>query len=428
MRIRKIEWIVATLVVAGCGQVDETATQPDTPAVAIEKAAAFSEVVLAAPEPSGPVRVLSGSRATQVVYVNFEGPTITDCNCSDARSNQSLVIGQVFGSSSVDFAPYTSSSGRTTILANLRTFYAGYNVVFTTQRPSSGDYTMVVISPTTGPHHGVAPQNCDNSNPNDIAFVHKIGSTSADTISRYAAHELGHSFGLAHVVDSTDIMQWASSGRAFERSTLDLSTAHSFGSCVPSGDVQDEPVMLTSALGPVLPETWNGRFADDDDSIFESAIEKIAAAGITQGCGIDPPRYCPADTVTRGQMAAFLKRALSLPAATADHFADDDGSLFEDAINSLAESGITQGCGVGRYCPNDAVTRGQMAVFLTRALSLPPASADYFVDDAGKFYESSANRMYEASITQGCPAPRYCGDDPVTRGQMAAFLARALGL
>jgi hypothetical protein len=52
-------------------------------------------------------------------------------------------------------------------------------------------------------------------------------------------------------------------------------------------------------------------FVDDNDSVFESDIEKLKAAGVTQGC--NPPvnnRYCPGELVTRGQMAAFLARAL----------------------------------------------------------------------------------------------------------------------
>jgi hypothetical protein len=53
---------------------------------------------------------------------------------------------------------------------------------------------------------------------------------------------------------------------------------------------------------------------DDDGSIFEADIAKLAAAGITRGC--NPPvndRFCPTDPVTRQQMAAFLHRALDPP-------------------------------------------------------------------------------------------------------------------
>ncbi|MCP3934450.1 MAG: S-layer homology domain-containing protein, partial [Actinomycetia bacterium] len=111
----------------------------------------------------------------------------------------------------------------------------------------------------------------------------------------------------------------------------------------------------------------------DDDGVFELNIESLAEAGITRGC--NPPtndRYCPNDAVTRGQMAAFLVRALKLPTGTPGAFTDDDG-VFELNIESLAEAGITRGCNPptnDRYCPNDAVTRGQMAAFLVRALDL----------------------------------------------------------
>ena len=70
-------------------------------------------------------------------------------------------------------------------------------------------------------------------------------------------------------------------------------------------------------------------------------------------------------------MAAFLARALNLPAATQDSFIDDEDSIFENDINKLAESGITRGCNSpsnDRYCPDSSVTRSQMAAFLVRHL------------------------------------------------------------
>jgi hypothetical protein len=52
-------------------------------------------------------------------------------------------------------------------------------------------------------------------------------------------------------------------------------------------------------------------FVDDDDSSFEGDIDRLGTAGVTRGC--NPPantRFCPDDFVTRGQMAAFLFRVL----------------------------------------------------------------------------------------------------------------------
>ncbi len=176
-------------------------------------------------------------------------------------------------------------------------------------------------------------------------------------------------------------------------------------------------------------------FADISGTTFEGDIEWLAAAGITKGC--NPPAntlYCPNDPVTRGQMAAFLVRALGLPAATKDHFVDDDGSTFEDDINRLAEAGITKGCNPPAntsYCPDDTVTRGQMAAFLVRALGYTAgAGADLFADDDGSTFEDDIDRLATAGVTKGCNPPTntlYCPSDAVTRGQMAAFLHRALG-
>ena len=115
-------------------------------------------------------------------------------------------------------------------------------------------------------------------------------------------------------------------------------------------------------------------FRDDDGSIFEGDIERLAAAGITKGC--NPPlnnRYCPNDSVTRGQMAAFLVRALDLPAGPPGVFSDDNGSVYQTDIEALAAAGITRGCNPptnDRYCPANPVTRAQMAAFLVRALDL----------------------------------------------------------
>lgn len=177
-------------------------------------------------------------------------------------------------------------------------------------------------------------------------------------------------------------------------------------------------------------ENTMGPFVDDDGNAHEAAIAKIAAEEITVGCDSTGRRFCPNRSVTRGQMAAFLVRAFDLPNTNNDYFTDDDGTWYESVANRLAASGITAGCSQDgtRYCGSDDVTRGQMAAFLTRALNLPPASGDYFADDAGSFYEDSANRMYESGITRGCGGDSYCGDDPVTRAQMATFLTRGLGL
>lgn len=163
---------------------------------------------------------------------------------------------------------------------------------------------------------------------------------------------------------------------------------------------------------------------DIDGSPFANDIAWAYDAGITVGCA--PNLFCTSNAVTREQMASFLARALHLPTASRDYFTDDNGSTHENDINRVAEAGITAGCSPTQFCGRAAVTREQMASFLARALTLPHASTDYFTDDDASAHEADINRIAQAGITGGCGEDRFCPDSVVTRGQMAAFLHRAL--
>jgi hypothetical protein len=186
--------------------------------------------------------------STQTIYVAFDGVHVDNCSgeCSDARVNQSWAIGAHFGQQAIDFLPYGNDEERNIVLEGLRAAYAPYDVAFTTTRPESGDYTMVIVSATGGPHHGVAPLDCGNANKNDIAFVYRTTLSSPQLVAREAAHELGHSFGLAHVASNADFMQWASSGSSFTVALYD--SAHPSGTCF-EGTTQDAPSLLAAALG-----------------------------------------------------------------------------------------------------------------------------------------------------------------------------------
>jgi IPT/TIG domain/PQQ-like domain/S-layer homology domain len=123
-----------------------------------------------------------------------------------------------------------------------------------------------------------------------------------------------------------------------------------------------------------VPPACTGVFGDVPcPGLFTDWIEDLAAQGITGGCGGD--NYCPSDPVTRAQMAVFLLKAEHgadyAPSSCAGAFGDVAcPSLFADWIEQLAAEQITGGCGSGNYCPSSPSTRGQMAVFLVKALHL----------------------------------------------------------
>lgn len=173
-------------------------------------------------------------------------------------------------------------------------------------------------------------------------------------------------------------------------------------------------------------------FTDDEQSVHQFAISALATAGITGGCSAGPTAYCPADVVSRAQMASFLVRARGIALDTGgDRFSDlSAAGPHRAAINALAREGLVVGYGDGSYRPSEPVSRAQMASFLRASFAYPISDQpDRFDDVAGTGpHRASINALAARGITSGCTAGQYCPRGLVTREQMASFLARALGL
>ena len=180
----------------------------------------------------------------------------------------------------------------------------------------------------------------------------------------------------------------------------------------------------------------SGAFSDDDGSFAQPAFEALARRGIVDGTECGERRICPDQQLKRSTMAVWLTRALDYgePAEIeSSRFADVDAGIWWAAhVERFAELKVTQGCAIEplRYCPDQAVNRAQMAAFLVRALRLPDAPSRGFTDTGGNFAQNNIDALAAAGITAGCSTEplRYCPNNPVTRAQMATFLARALGL
>ena len=186
---------------------------------------------------------------------------------------------------------------------------------------------------------------------------------------------------------------------------------------------------LTAPGAPVTTTTLTAdNFADDDASPHQADIEILYARGVTLGCG--PSIYCPNEAMSRGQIALFIFRQLSLQPVENDYYDDDQGSQYEVATNSVTAAGIGFGCGDRRYCPDQPLLREEMAELLVRTFSFPPSSTDWFADDDGLAHEAAINALKEANITLGCDpadATAFCPQDALTRGQMASFFVRSMG-
>jgi hypothetical protein len=165
---------------------------------------------------------------------------------------------------------------------------------------------------------------------------------------------------------------------------------------------------------------------------FYSFVNKLLFDGVSSGCGSG--NFCPTASVTRGQMAVFLLKSndgalYSPPACTFPVFTDVPCSNgFSPWINELALRAVTSGCGGGAYCPNDPVTRAQMAVFLLKtkegpAYTPPACTTAPFADvPCSNGFAVWIQELTARGITAGCGGGNYCPNDAATRGQMAVFL------
>lgn len=179
---------------------------------------------------------------------------------------------------------------------------------------------------------------------------------------------------------------------------------------------------------------------------FFDAANLLYGRSVTSGCGSPPPaplQYCPGANVTRSQMAVFVVRSMM----GGDNFTYTLTPYFSDVasihpyfpwIQKLRDLGVTSSCGSTAtgpaYCPDDPVTRDQMAVFIIRdrfgastTFNYPPTPLFTDVPVSNGFF-SWIQKLKQLGITSSCGStaagPAYCPGDPVTRGQMAVFIMR----
>jgi len=199
-----------------------------------------------------------------------------------------------------------------------------------------------------------------------------------------------------------------------------------------------------------LPDWRPPRFRDVPfDHWAWAQVEACAVASIV--AGYSDGTYRPSQTVTRAQMAVYIARALtggdaSVPTGPAlPSFADVDTDHWAYRYIEYAHAlGIVEGYGGGIkpiYQPNLDLDRGQMAVFIARAIVTPtgeqgmqaytPPTVPTFPDVATTFW---AYRYVEyiaqdsVAVTHGYPDGLYHPEYACTRDQMAVYAARAFKL
>ena len=140
-------------------------------------------------------------------------------------------------------------------------------------------------------------------------------------------------------------------------------------------------------------------------------------------------KYGVDEKVTRAEVAVMVSKSVGLDGAKkATKFKDVPATHNASGyIDSAVKSGIISGYSDGTFRPNELVDRGQMAIFLARAYSLSVESPANFKDMSPSVASySSVKKIIQAKITTGFSDNTFRPAEKLTRGQISAFLARAM--
>jgi hypothetical protein len=188
-------------------------------------------------------------------------------------------------------------------------------------------------------------------------------------------------------------------------------------------------------------KTWTlhvgDSFTDVTGGAFYRFVETLLHKGVAGGCSAG--QYCPAGSASREQMSVFVLVAkegagYAPPNCINPIFPDvPPSSPFCRYIEELARRGVVGGCGGGLFCPSQAVTREQMAVFALRTLDPaldPPACGTPMFNDvpANSPFCRWIEELARRGIAAGCGGGNYCPTASVTREQMAVFITVTFGL
>ena len=466
--VRESKWLAAlslALGVAGCQPSAGTTILPSGNEPGAASLANDFVVDRSSPPLVGVNRqeltVGDGPQGEQILYLNFDGATIkrVDKTVNDDSSlNTSAIVDTVNVGSTIAFpafdstpyAPdYTDATARQHIVDLVKDWYAPYNVFIVTTRPAAGArYTMLMVGGSVGTFLmspgaavGIAPLDCDNQRQVNIGFSFAVSVTQgmpATTkmqrdsrlfaVAMTVAHEAGHTFGLEHVNNMTDIMTAsvslnvtgflasqnpltegnATCGSGTTEST-DVRLKSNLGTA-PSGPVLPKPIitLLSPKNGETVPRTFTISVDVQQPANAGGTITKVEfqQAGATLATAIAPPYRHTFISNTDGPivLSAVAYNSLGGKASVQTEFTVMNGTA-EKPIPCLA----TNNCDFQEVCQGGVCIPGPIT-----PTCVPACGADQTCQDDGTCSAASTLDMADpvtptAAVGSVCSDSSQCG-------------------
>ncbi len=193
-------------------------------------------------------------------------------------------------------------------------------------------------------------------------------------------------------------------------------------------DEDSKPDAAAATSACVGDATGDMMFSDVSEMhTFRAAINCLAYYGVTIGYG--DGTFGPENDVTRGQMVLFMERAAAIAGADADAVVGDFAMTGSDPVNRADMALLIARLLVSATTKESPVnvTNNDDGTFAVGGVS--GDDWDYFADarrSLNRIHDSAVSALYELGVTQGTGMGYFSPAASVSRGQMAAFITRAL--
>jgi len=168
---------------------------------------------------------------------------------------------------------------------------------------------------------------------------------------------------------------------------------------------REEAAAVVTIVGG-LPLNAPNAYSDDDQNIYQSAINAIPNNGI-HVCFNSPYEYLPKEAVLRDEFACMIVRAMKegttdALAGSSEIYSDIGASRFQSNINTLTASNVVPECSslTDKYCPSRKISIGEVSYIIDKLVSNSLISSNLFnVTPFQQGWETTGGEVEDAAST-----------------------------
>ena len=183
-------------------------------------------------------------------------------------------------------------------------------------------------------------------------------------------------------------------------------------------------VAVVVTTGVVPSASASSKYFSDVPEFYQESVNYLVESKITNGIG--DGMFGTDQPIIRSHAALMIARAMGLENFRAPNSGFEDVPDYaQNAVNVLTFLGIVNGKSETSFGAMDHLTRSEMAKIIALTYEIPVMGSPHPFVDVSPVYNDYVQALYHAGITDGTGATTYGSDQLITRGQFAVFLSRA---